>query len=239
MLEKINMGVPTPLGLTVISLLSLLVGGLTISQYFDIKKEQTFMTELEFLQSKIKNQRMDWEIYKNETLKIQFEYPKKIVSLLEQQNKIFLNHSVVFEHNNPCDFKGDGLKLKELADFRVNLELFKGDLEAAVKNQESEDFVSNYLSEKKLKLEQGFIDEIAIGGLKGYIVTQGIEGCGQYTYYFPLNSENTLIIWRSFVPELQPIIEDYQKNLQIPGIISPDQEEILFRQIFSTFQLTN
>jgi hypothetical protein len=239
MLEKLNMGVPTPLGLAVISLLSLLVGGLTVSQYFDIKKEQTFMTELEFLQSKIMSQKLGWEIYKNEALKIQFEYPKKIVSLLEEQNKISLNHSVIFEHNNPCDFKGDGLKLKELADFKVNLELFKGDLEAAVKNQESEDFVSNYLSEKKLKLEPGFIDEITIGSLNGYVVTQGLEGCGQYTYYFPLNSENTLIIWRSFVPELQPIVEGYQKNLQIPGIIYPNQEESLFNQIFSTFQLTN
>jgi len=239
MLEKLNMGVPTPLGLTVISLLALLVGGLTVSQYFDIKKEQTFITELEYLQSKIKEQKLGWEIYKIEALKIQFEYPKKIVSLSEEQNKVYLNHSVIFEHNNPCDFKGDGLKLKELADFKVNFELFEGDLEAAVKNQESEDFVSSYFLEKKFKLEPGFIDEITVGSLKGYVVTRGLEGCGQYTYYFPLNSENTLIVLRSFIPEFQPIIEDYQKNLQIPGIISPEQEESLFKQIFSTFQLTS
>lgn len=237
MLEKINMGVPTPLGLTVISLLAMLVGGLTISEYFDIKKEQTFMEELNFLQAKIREKRFGWEIYKNEVLKIQLEYPKEIVSLLEEQNKIFLNHSVAFEHNDPCDFKGEGLKLKELVDFKVNFELFKGGLEEAVQNNESAEFVSNYLLNSKLKVDPGFIDEITIGNLNGYVVTEGIEGCGQYAYYLPLNSNNTLIVWRSFIPEFQPIIVDYQKNLQIPGIVSPEKEESLFKQIFSTFKL--
>jgi hypothetical protein len=237
MLEKLNMGVPTPLGLTVISLLAMLVGGLTISQYFDIKKEQTFTEELNFLHAKIQEKRLNWEVYKNEVLKIQLEYPKEIVSLFQEQNKIFLNHSVIFEHNDPCEFKGDGLKLKELTDFKVNLELFKGGLSEAVKKNESADFVSNHLLDKKFKLEPGFIDEIAIGSLNGYVVTEGVEGCGQYTYYFPLNSNNTLIVWRAFIPEFQPIVVDYQKNLQIPGIISPEKEETLFKQIFSTFKL--
>jgi hypothetical protein len=239
MLEKLNMGVPTPIGLAIISLLAMLVGGLSISQYFDVKKEQTFAEELNFLQTKIQEKRFGWEIYKNEVLKIQLEYPKEIVYLLEEQNKISLSHFVAFEHNDPCDFKGDSLKLKELVDFKVNFEVFKGGLEEAVKNNESKEFFSNYFLNKKLKLEPGFIDEITIGNLNGYLVTEGIEGCGQYVYYFPLNSKNTLIVWRAFVPEFQPIIADWQDNLQIPGIISPEREESLFKQIFSTFKLIN
>jgi hypothetical protein len=237
MLEKLNMGVPTPLGLTVISLLAVLVGGLTLSQYFDIKKEQNFMAELELFQTKIREQRTNWEVYRDEALKIQLDYPKDIVSFFKEGNKIFLNHSVAFEHNNPCDFKGDGLKLKELTDFKVNFELFSGNLEEAIRKNESSDFISNYLLINELKIEPGFVDEINIGNLKGYFLTQGIEGCGQYIYYFPLNSKETLIIRRSFVPEFQPIVEDYQNNLKIPGIISPENEEKLFKQIFSTFKL--
>lgn len=236
MLEKLNMGVPAPLGFTVISLLAMLVGGLTVSEYLSIKKEKIFTAEIDFLQAKIQEKKAGWKTYRNEILKFQIRYPQETISLSEKQNKIILSHSVVFEHDDPCDFKGEGLKLKELVDFNVSFELLNRGFDMAVKETQGEDFFADYFSRNKLKTEPGFIDEIKIGNLSGYVVTQGTEGCGQYLYYFPLNSENTLVIWRAFIPELQPAVASYQDNLNLPGIIFPEKEKILFEQIFSTFK---
>ena len=87
------------------------------------------------------------------------------------------------------------------------------------------------------KLEPGFIDVINIGSLEGYRITQGVEGCGEYTYYFPITTEVTLVVVRYFITELNPITVDYEKFLNLPDVISPIKEEKLFNQILSTFQL--
>jgi hypothetical protein len=82
----------------------------------------------------------------------------------------------------------------------------------------------------------GFIDEFELGSLKGYRITSGAEGCGWYQYYFPLSSKNTLLVTRNFITEFKPIIKDHKKYLELPGIIPPDKEEKLFKQILSNIR---
>ncbi len=72
--------------------------------------------------------------------------------------------------------------------------------------------------------------------MQGFRISQGVEGCGRYTYYFILNQEHTLVATRAFITELNSIIRTYKENLKLPGVIPPEKEEQLFNQILSTFK---
>jgi hypothetical protein len=65
----------------------------------------------------------------------------------------------------------------------------------------------------------------------------GVEGCGAYKYYFPLNPDKTLFVKRSLITEFMPIIISYQDYLALPGIIPPAEEEELFNKILSDMTL--
>jgi hypothetical protein len=176
--------------------------------------------------------------YKSEKYGFAIKYPEEII-LSEESNGINLTHSITYEHPNPCDFKGDNPALQELTDFNVSLEVFQKNLLETVVENENSTFAQEYLVGNKLKIAPGFIDEFIIGKLKGYQITQGVEGCGEYTYYFPIDSSHTLLVKRAFIAEFSPVIADSQKYLALPGIISPMMEKTMFDQIFSDFRLLN
>jgi len=146
-------------------------------------------------------------------------------------------HSIECEHQDPCDFKGGAPPLKKLTDFRVSLKLFSKNVRETIIATTSDYFVSHMLLNDTLKLVPGYVDTVSIGTLKGYRVANGVEGCGYYTYYFPLNHDHTLLVERSFITELLPIIKDSEKYLELPGVIPPEKEERLFDQIVGTLRL--
>jgi len=183
-----------------------------------------------------KDETTNWKIYRNEEYGFELRYPEDLLTLSEKEKKIILTHSIPYEHPDPCDFKGNAPPLKKLTDFEVSVEIINKSLRETVIANESDYLVSKFLLDNKLKISPGFIDEFSIGSLKGYRISKGVEGCGTYTYYFPLNSKNTLLIRRSWIAEFNPINADYEKYLKLPGIIPPDKEENLFNQILSTFR---
>jgi hypothetical protein len=184
-----------------------------------------------------KDETADWKIYRNEEYGFEIKYPDNIIKPLQGDDSVTLKHSIPFEHKDFCDLKGDGPLLNELTDFEMTIELINENFAITVMDEESDYFVLNYLLFDKLRIEPGFIDEINIGSLeKGYRVTSGVEGCGVYTYYFPVDSEYTLLVKRPFVYDLNSINEKSQENLKLPGVISPVEAEQLFNQIISTFR---
>ena len=170
--------------------------------------------------------------YKSEKYGFAIKYPKNL-TLSEENNGIILTHSIVYRHSDPCNFKGDSLILEELTDFHVSFEVFQKNLLETVIENESSAFAQENLIGNNLKISPGFIDEYRAGDLTGYQITRGVEGCGEYTYYFPLDSSQTLLIRRAFIAEFSPIIADSQKYLALPGIISPTMEKTMLDQIFS------
>lgn len=181
----------------------------------------------------------NWKVYKNEVLGFEISYPSNKITISQEGNKIKLSHSISHEHPDPCEFRDNMPLLKFLTDLNVSIEVANKDLGAAVIINEGDYLASNILPDNKLKIEPNFIDEFNIDSLKGYQITTGVEGCGRLAYYFPLTSNKTLIVIRSFITEFNPIVLDYQEYLELPGIIPPNEEENLFNKILSSFKFMN
>ena len=76
-----------------------------------------------------------------------------------------------------------------------------------------------------------------VGALVGFRITNGVEGCGRLSYYFPDWGTKTLVVNRALITEFNPIVAHYQTYLQLPGIIPPDEEQKLFVTILSSFRI--
>jgi hypothetical protein len=161
----------------------------------------------------------------------------EMISIIEETTGILLLHSIPHEHPDPCDLRGDAPPLQELTDFEVWIEVVPQSLSETVKLTQTEDIEQDYLRGNELLLDPPFIAEISIGSLRGYHITWSVEGCGRYDYYFPLSDSSTLYIVRLIITELTPNVTNYQEYLALPGIIPPEEEEALFLQILSTFEV--
>ncbi len=176
-----------------------------------------------------------WKKYSGTSL--EFEYPS-LISVKQEGETITLNHSIIYKHNSPCDFKGDAPPLEKLSDFGVSLMVSNKNLKDAVQSNEGSDYVvKNFFENNTLKLSEGFIDKFNTDSLNGFQITSGVEGCGRYTYYFPMSSTKTLVVNRSFISEFNPINGDHQTYLNLSGIIPPNQEKEFFVKILSSLKV--
>ena len=181
----------------------------------------------------------DWQSFSfpmPELAEYEFRYPAGLKFELHYNTGFLLYHSIPFEHNNPCVFSDEPAPpLKELYDFRIQFWVYDRDLKSAVTVGEGP-ASQNLLIDDSLKIMPGYVDTIRIGSFKGFRITSGVEGCGHFNYYFPLNKSQTLVIKRYHITELNPIVSNYREFRRLPGVILPDEEEYLFKRIISTFR---
>jgi hypothetical protein len=176
-----------------------------------------------------------WTIYSNNNFEIR--YPKQLLNLKSIANGVLLSHAIPYKHSNPCDMSGESSILKDLIDFSMDIELYNMNFKQLLISQKNEDMCEYLLTDNSFKLEPGFIDEIGTNELKGYKVSSGCEGCGIYKYYFSLNKDTTLLITRPY-SIFNPLMaeSEHKKYLSLPGIITKEEEEKLFRKILLTFR---
>jgi hypothetical protein len=145
-------------------------------------------------------------------------------------------HSIPVKVGDPCYFGDEERELlPELVDCDLRFRMFEGELRKAVEAFEPPR-AENFVSIDSVRIERGFIDSVRIGNRKGYRIHHGAEGCGGFTYYFPVSPRATLVIERKFITLLNPIIRDYKRYQSLPGVIAPEQEEAIFQRILSTFR---
>ncbi|MFA6295679.1 MAG: hypothetical protein WC666_04700 [Candidatus Paceibacterota bacterium] len=154
---------------------------------------------------------------------VSFEYPSSLL-VKPQGETVTLNHSIAYKHSDPCDFKGDAPPLERLSDFSVSIKVVNKNLKELVQSSSYPGW--DYVSKNPFKS----------GSLNGYKIMSGVEGCGEYIYYLTISPTKTLVINRAIVTEFEPIIAEYQTNLNLPGIISPNQAEEYFTKILSSFK---
>lgn len=172
--------------------------------------------------------------YSNPQLGFSFQYPS-LLNLSRRNNFVALEHHVDERHDDPCDLAGFGVQLDTLTDFYVEMAPYATPLEETVRNLERVSVEGDFFENGKLKLSEGFIDRISFGTNSGYRITKGVEGCGEYTYYFPFHS-GTMFVKRKFIPELSPVIGNYQQYLSLPDIIKPEDEDTIFRNIMTSLK---
>jgi len=175
--------------------------------------------------------------YKDDTNGITFDYPSNL-SAKRSGDRIVVLHTIPFKHSPPCDFIGGGTELTELTDFDLSLEVYKKSLKDTAVDSQDASFAADNMSGNEMKLSEGFIDSFEAGTLQGYRLTQGVEGCGQYVYYFPMGDKATLVVTRAFVPELNSAIsEDVRgKAEKLADVILPKESDRIFSDILNSFK---
>jgi len=177
------------------------------------------------------DQTAGWKTYTNNQYGFTFNYPQNL-SVTEANdviaNRVVISHSVVYKHNDPCDFVGDSPQLEKLTDFYIWINLLSG---SNIEDVISDNSMPGYSLPKQ---------KVTIGGFSGYKYTIGAEMCGMDYYYLAITPKKTLWIGSPIITELSSILpkEEVNKYLAIPGIISATENEALLNKIISTFKLT-
>lgn len=178
----------------------------------------------------------DMKKYTDDTNGITFDYPSSL-SVNRSGDRVVVLHTVPFKHSPPCDFIGTGKELTELTDFDVSLEVYKKSLKDTAADTQDASFAADNMTGEEMKISEGFIEAFNVGDLKGYKLTQGVEGCGQYVYYFPIQKDVTLVVTRAFVPELNSAIsEDVRgKAVKLKNVILSKESDAILNSMLESF----
>jgi len=148
----------------------------------------------------------------------------------EENGTVTLFHTVeTFSHTDFCDFKGDSLPTTTFKDFTVKISFTDLTLDKALLK-----FGGDYLKEfintdGTIKEQIGFLEKAKIGAFDGYKLSQGVEGCGNNQYFFPVKN-GILVIKKDLVPELTNLSTQSDKYKAIPGVILPDKAQQIFEE---------
>jgi len=175
--------------------------------------------------------------YKNLGLGISFDYPKNLTASTTD-GVVVLHHDIAFENNGDCDMMGGENTYPRLTDFKVTIQKIDKNLVNTMKVVSpyipQENFVNN-----EVVVSPGFIDAFEVGTLSGYAIYEGAEGCGQTTYYFPIKSDETLVINKASIQVLSGVTgkEKQDMVLAIPEVISKEKSEEIFISILKTLEI--
>lgn len=179
----------------------------------------------------------DISTYKNSAVNLSFKYPK-ILTASTTNGIVILHHDIPYENHGDCDMMGDEKTYPRLTDFKVTIQKINKDIVGTMKTVSpyipQENFVNN-----KVVASPGFIDVYNVGTLSGYAIYEGAEGCGQTTYYFPIESNKTLVINKASIQILSGVIakEKMEEVLAVPGVISKEKSEEIFTGILKTLEI--
>jgi hypothetical protein len=186
-----------------------------------------------------------WADYVNFDEGFQYKYPDELLILEETDSSTSLHHALQLSdgYAQSCATVFEQAKQStELIDFEMVIAIFDGNLKEAALHYEQADYTPDdfTLDEDTGKISGGPLQEVNIAAFHlGYSSYEGAEMCGLNRYYFPLASNKILVIERAVITELTEYGFNQKLFLSLPDVILPDEEEELFLQILSTFELIN
>lgn len=162
-----------------------------------------------------------------------FDYPD-ILKVQEKNEIIAIEHSVSFEHYDPCDQKEKGGigKSKKMRDFYMTIQMV---------NKSADQILGEYVAKTEGGAGISFKEKglVAFGNLVGLRLWlgNGSHGCGHYSYFFQLGDEKVLRVDRWPAPEFREVPEEEkQMYSRLRLIILPEREEHIFRNILDSLK---
>ncbi len=161
--------------------------------------------------------------YQSKDGTMEFQYPPKL-TVAESKGKISIRHLVYFNHIDPCDLKDGTRKLSTIEDFFVSIEFTTA--------KDMSDF-SHFLPAERPDSEY-----VSRGDLKGFLVYNGVEGCGEDVYYFPISTTNKILRVTNFHPAEfnEAGTSEAKKYRELPAAILPEEREKILGEILSSFK---
>lgn len=173
-----------------------------------------------------------WKIYTDQKKVFELKYPADILKISQEDSYIKISHSIPFVHEDPCDFKGGAPALKKLTDFNANIEVKDLSLIEAVRAKEGK-LAEEYIAGDTLSIKDEYVEKVQIAQLDGFRFNNSFEWCGSADYYFPVGINKTLFVQRFDIAELAL---DPGRYSGAKGVIMPQEADVLFKQIISTFK---
>lgn len=175
--------------------------------------------------------------YKDPSGDFSFSYPK-ILSLSTDNDVITVSHAMPYPHPDPCDFK-DGATIPNLTDFFVTIQKKDGsmiDVIADTLRWTQEDKDRSIFNGEILVPESG-LERAQFAYFKGYMIHQGVEGCGQTVFFLQKDATSpVLVVTSKLITEFSDIITASDEYKKLPGVILPEQEEQMFHDIMQSMK---
>ncbi|MDP3731069.1 MAG: hypothetical protein Q8R34_01070 [bacterium] len=169
-----------------------------------------------------------FKTHRSKKMDVEFSYPE-ILKVREKDDVITLEHSISFEHLEPCDATGlpQYQKSKKILDFYAQITILPlTPTELFLREVMQFDDNGKTLAPKNTL-------RVTYGALDGFRVYNGNNhGCGPYSYFFQITDEKVLRVDRWPAPEFREVPEaDKQIYSRLRQIILPEKEEHIFREV--------
>ncbi|MDQ6985874.1 MAG: hypothetical protein Q9M91_00270 [Candidatus Dojkabacteria bacterium] len=175
-----------------------------------------------------------------EDLSFNVTYTSNLELSVGSMDNATIMHSVYYPHQNVCEMRDyDYREIENIVDVRFDIIRSRYEIYASAELYAPILTDNNYISEAgEVTLVPGFIEEYSTGTMTGYSIYTGAEGCGEYTYLFPIDENNTLIITRLQVGEFGYAAGDLaEEYMSVDGVVLPEEEERLFNEIVESITL--
>lgn len=170
----------------------------------------------------------NWHTFTSTRHTTSFKYPGLLTVVSKNQEIEISHHTPSFKHPDPCS-GGSGLspqlQLTKIEDFFARLRILPKDIPSAMRETyDLHPFESNISKDgKSLDVSSGEnINPVVFGSLSGYRFESSHEGCGEYDYFFPLESNLTLWITKKLEASRAynyTYNDYYDAILALPGLI--------------------
>lgn len=167
----------------------------------------------------------NWKTYSGAAFS--FRYPPNF-ALKIKNRQVQLLHKVRFHHTDPCDASDRPGDLDFLEDFNVTFNIEKPNGDSKTGEVTKEDWETT---------SEGLIDT---GNLKGEVMLNTVEGCGQYVYSFPAKNGKMLKIVRLQISLFNPTAFQYgedKKALKLKTVVKPAEEIRIFKLVVESIKL--
>lgn len=181
-----------------------------------------------------------WKTYRD--TRFSLKYPKEF-SIEGAAGRITLAHVMKLADplsSHPCDERGGGPPISDYEDAKINVRVIDRPLPEAVEISEYDGprFVQENMESGTFKLTREYIKKYQAGELDGFRLQFSVEGCGQIVYYFPLATNQTLRMERSYTTSFAYSLEEefMTKVASRPDFINEDELESIVYTIVWTLK---